>query len=132
MIKLYHPKKRTVREIDKDDALRLRLLKRAGYLVGDLPAPKKPKPQKVEEVLPPTEGEEEAADAKSEPVMAEHAPVESLLEDPHPFAEMSMLELRTVAADEEITVPFDVRSKLDIAAFLEKELGEKDDGEEQE
>ena len=74
-LNLYHPKSRAVRSIDKDDALRLRALKRAGFLVGDLPAPRKPKAPVEEKPLPPTEGEDEALGSEGEVVLAEHEPV---------------------------------------------------------
>ena len=80
-IKLYHPKSRAVREAEEGDDLRLRCLKRAGYRVGKLPAEKKAKKPIEAAPLPPTEGEELDASEARVPVMAEHAPVESLVEE---------------------------------------------------
>lgn len=79
MIKLYHPKNRTVREVSEKEELKLRLLKRAGYKVGKLPALPKAEQLIVEAPLPPTDGEELEGVEQSVPVMAEHAPVEELL-----------------------------------------------------
>ena len=124
MTKLYRLKDRLVRELADDDDLRLRCLKRAGFVVGELPPPRKPKQPKVEEPIAPTEGEELGSDEVREPVLATHAPVTTtvpvevdVIVDP-PLSEMSMKELRAVAKENEITIPFDVRSKKDIAAYL--------------
>ena len=83
MIKLYHPKKRSVREAAEDNVVRLGRLKRAGYKVGELPPLPVLKQKRVKDVpLPPTEGEDVEALEASEPVMAEHAPVEEFVEVP--------------------------------------------------
>ena len=124
MTKLYRLKGRLVREIADDDDLRLRCLKRAGFVVGELPPLPKAKQPKAEKPIAPTEGEELGSDEVREPVLATHAPVTTtvpvevdVIVDP-PLSEMSMKELRAVAKEKGITVPFDVRSKKDIAAYL--------------
>ena len=132
MIRLYRLKDRQEREVDKDNALRLRLLKRAGFRVGELPPLPKPKAPVVEEPLPPTEGEDADGADQGEPVLAEHAPVSVPLQevkgveaetdvvdvitagdavgDEKPLSEMNMKELRAVAASLDITVPFAIKS----------------------
>lgn len=133
MIKLYHPKSRAVRELEEGDELRLRLLKRAGFRVGNLPPKgKAPPPEEEKELLPPTEGEEAgSAGEGKEPVLAKHAPVKTLEEDDNPFVGMNMKELRAAAKKNEVVIPFTVRSKKAIAAFLhsklELEAGSDDD-----
>jgi len=110
-------------EIADDDAVRLRILTSGGFVVGEPPIQKVKKPV-VEKPIAPTEGEELDGDEVREPVLATHAPVTAtvpvevdVIVDP-PLSEMSMKELRAVAKENEITIPFDVRSKKDIAAYL--------------
>ena len=124
MTKLYRLKDRLVRELADDDAVRLRCLKRAGFVVGELPPLPKAKQPKAEKPIAPTEGEELDSAKERKPVLATHAPVTTtvpvevdVIVDP-PLSEMSMKELRAVAKENEITIPFDVRSKKDIAAYL--------------
>lgn len=140
MIKLYHPKSRAVREVRKGDELVLRCLKRAGFLIGklpDLPGAKAPATLKP---LPPTEKDAEGVGAKKEPVLAEHTPVEDLLKgkaeegeaEENPFSGMNMKELRAAAKEHEVVVPWTVRSKKAIAAFLAEELSKEEEGEAEE
>lgn len=75
MTKLYRLKDRAVREVGKDDVVRLRCLLRAGFVKGDLPPLPKPKQPVEEKPLPPTEGEEADALSEGEVVLAEHEPV---------------------------------------------------------
>lgn len=75
MTKLYRLKDRAVREVGKDDEVRLRCLLRAGFEKGDLPPLPKPKPSVEEKPLPPTEGEDADALSEGEVVLAEHEPV---------------------------------------------------------
>ena len=75
MTKLYRLKDRQVREVKENEELQLRCLKRAGFVVGDLPPLPKPKPPVEEKPLPPTEGEEEDFGLEGEVVLAEHEPV---------------------------------------------------------
>ena len=129
MIKLYRLRDRLVREIADDDALRLRCLKRAGFVVGELPPLPKAKQPKVEKPIAPTEGEELDSADERKPVLATHAPITAtvpgveidVVVDP-PLSEMSMKDLRAVAKEKEITVPFEVRTKKDIAAYLAEKL----------
>ena len=137
MIKLYHPKNRAVREVKESNELVLSCLKRAGFLVGELPAlPKSNQPFEAAP-LPPTEKDTEGVGAKKKPVLAEHTPVEDLLkgkakepEAENRFSGMNMKELRAVAKENEIIVPFLVRSKKAIAAFLAEALPEEAEGAE--
>lgn len=111
MTKLYRLKDRLVREIADNDEMRLRCLKRAGFVVGELPPLPKAKQPKVEKPIAPTEGEElDSADVR-EPVLATHAPVTAtvpvevdVIVDP-PLTEMGIKKLRAVAKENEITVP---------------------------
>ena len=128
MIKLYRLRDRLVREIADDDALSLRCLKRAGFVVGELPPLPKAKQPKVEKPIAPTEGEELDSAEERKPVLATHAPITATVPveieaivDP-PLSEMSMKELRAVAKENKITVPFEVRTKKDIAAYLAEKL----------
>ncbi len=125
MIKLYRLKDREVREVADDSPVVLRCLKRAGFVIGELPElPRSQQP--VEEIpIPATEDEEVDAAEVRVPVMAKHAPV-GVEEAVNPYAEMNMKELRAVAKEKGITVPFRVRTKDDIAAFLA--LEGKEDG----
>ena len=127
MIRLYHPKSEAVRELEDGDELRLRLLKRAGFKVGELPDKKEEKPVEEEVRLPSTEGEEDEAKAGKEPVMAQHAPVS---EGENPFSGLSMKELREVAKKNDIVIPFQVRRKADVAALLHSKLDLVDEDEE--
>ena len=139
MIKLYRLRDRLVREIADDDALSLRCLKRAGFVVGELPPLPKAKQPKVEKPIAPTEGEELDSAEERKPVLATHAPIvepqfpdvtvtvngvefEGVMSETTPLSEMRMKELRAVAKKKEITVPFDVRTKKDIAAYLAEKL----------
>ena len=129
MIKLYRLRDRLVREIADDDALSLRCLKRAGFVVGELPPLPKAKQPKVEKPIAPTEGEEIDSAEERKPVLATHAPITATVPDVEidvvvepPFSEMSMKELRAVAKENKITVPFEVRTKKDIAAYLAEKL----------
>ena len=129
MTKLYRLKDRLVRELADDDDLRLRCLKRAGFVVGELPPLPKAKQPVVEKPLAPTEGEELDSAKERKPVLATHAPITATVPDVEidvvvdpPLSEMSMKELRAVAKEKEITVPFDVRTKKDIAAYLAEKL----------
>lgn len=141
-IRLYHPKSRAVREVKESDELVLRLLKRAGFLIGELPPSKKTAPSAEEAPLPPTEKDGEDPTAKKKPVLAKHAPVGTLqlpegkevddAEDEaeeNPFSEMNMKALRKVAKDNEIVIPWTVRSKVAIAAYLDERLEMEDDEE---
>ena len=135
MTKLYHPDSRAVREVGADEASRmvkLNALKRAGFRVGELPDKGKALPLEEEvEALPATEGEEEAGEGSSkEPVMAEHASVGDTGEG-NPFAELSMKELREIAKENEIVIPFKIRKKVDIAALLHSKLDLVDEDEEE-
>ena len=128
MIKLYRLRDRLVREIADDDALSLRCLKRAGFVVGELPPLPKAKQPKVEKSIAPTEGEELDSAEERKPVLATHAPITAtvpveieVIVDP-PLSEMKMKELRAVAKENEITIPFEVRTKKDIAAYLAEKL----------
>ena len=128
VIKLYRLKDRLVREIADDDDMRLRCLKRAGFVVGELPHLPKAKQPVAEEPLAPTEGEEIDSAEERKPVLATHAPI--VVDETAPpvkpietlFFGMSMKELRAVAKENEITVPFEVRTKKDIAAYLAEKL----------
>ena len=172
MIRLYRLKDREVREIEDDQELVLRCLKRAGFVIGNLPPLPKPKEPVVEEPLPPTEGEDVDGAEEGEPVLAKHAPVdvplqevdtdaeESMQPDPAPeegaedgevvgtdeppegtapepkafnvLVGMNMKELRAVAKEHNITVPFEIKSKVELADFLAEQLppveSEEDDG----
>jgi len=133
--KLYRLKDRLVRELADDDAVRLRCLKRAGFVVGELPPLPKAKQPKAEKPIAPTEGEELDSAKERKPVLATHAPITATVPDVEidvvvdpPLTEMSMKELRAVAKENEITVPFDVRTKKDIAAYLAEKLEGADNG----
>ena len=135
MTKLYRLKDRLVRELADDDAVRLRCLKRAGFVVGELPPLPKAKQPKAEKPIAPTEGEELDSAKERKPVLATHAPITATVPDVEidvvvdpPLTEMSMKELRAVAKENEITVPFDVRTKKDIAAYLAEKLEGADNG----
>ena len=131
---LYRLKDRAVREIEDDAAIVLRCLKRAGFVVGELPPLPKAKQPVVEKPLAPTEGEELDSAEERKPVLATHAPitatmpVEIEMVVDSPLSEMSMKELRAVAKENEITVPFEVRTKKDIAAYLTEKLEGADNG----
>jgi len=132
--KLYRLKDRLVRELADDDAVRLRCLKRAGFVVGELPPLPKAKQPVVEAPLAPTEGEELDSAEERKPVLATHAPI--LVDEAAPpvepiktlFFGMNMKELRAIAKENEITVPFEVRTKTDIAAYLAEKLEGGDNG----
>lgn len=135
MTKLYRLKDREVREIADDDALVLRCLKRAGFVVGELPPLPKAKRPVVEKPLAPTEGEELDSAEERKPVLATHAPITVTIPDVEidvvvdpPLTEMSMKELRAVAKENEITVPFEVRTKKAIAAYLAEKLEGAENG----
>ena len=158
MIRLYRLKDRQVREVDKNDSpVVLRCLKRAGFVVGELPPAPKPKEPVVEKPLPPTEGEDEEGADQGEPVLAKHAPVDVPLQEvkdaeaetdvvdvettgdaadeetaEKPLSEMSMKELREVAAGLDLTVPFEIKAKAGLADFIAEQLapeeGEEEDG----
>lgn len=146
MIRLYRLKDRQVREVEEDSTVVLRCLKRAGFVVGELPPAPKPKEPVVEEPLLPTEGEDEDGEDQGEPVLAKHAPVGVPLQEvkgteaetdvvdvettgddvdeetaEKPLSEMSMKELREVAASHDLVVPGTIRSKVALAAFIEDE-----------
>ncbi len=96
MTKLYRSKDRLVREVDDGPGseVRLRCLKRAGFVVGELPPERKPKPPVEEKPLPPTEGEEVDGAEEGEPVLAKHAPIGV------PLQEVKGAEAETDAEDE--------------------------------
>ncbi|GAG03858.1 unnamed protein product [marine sediment metagenome] len=152
MTKLYRLKDRLEREVDDGPGgeVRLRCLKRAGFVVGELPPAPKPKEPVVEEPLPPTEGEDVNGEDQGEPVLAKHAPVGVPLQEvkgaeaetdvvddesaPEPKAinalvGMNMKELRAVAKEHEITVPFEIKSKVALADFLTEKLPPVEDEE---
>lgn len=134
MTELYHPKSRAVREIKEDDPSRevkLNALKRAGFLVGELPPKKNALPLEAEkEVLPATEGEEQVdSTVGKEPVLAKHAPIEASQEEENPFAEKGIKELRKIAKEKGIVIPSPVRSKKAIAEFLHSKLDLVDEEE---
>ena len=129
MTKLYKRKDGRFRvvEIADDDAVRLRILTSGGFVVGEPPLQKAKQP-KVEKPIAPTEGEELDSAEERKPVLATHAPITAtvpvevdIVVDP-PLSEMSMKELRAVAKENKITVPFEVRTKKDIAAYLAEKL----------
>ena len=93
MIKLYRLKDRQVREVEEDNALILRCLKRGGFVVGELPPAPKPKEPVVEEPLPPTEGENVKGKDQGKPVLAKHAPVGV------PLQEVKGVEAKTDVVD---------------------------------
>ena len=135
MTKLYRLKDRLVRELADDDAVRLRCLKRAGFVVGELPPLPKAKQPKAEKPIAPTEGEELDSAKERKPVLATHAPITATVPDVEidvvvapPLSEMSMKELRAVAKENEITIPFEVRTKKDVAAYLAEKLEGADNG----
>jgi len=159
MIRLYRLKDREVREVPKDGAVVLRCLKRAGFVVGELPPAPKPKEPVVEKPLPPTEGEDVDGEGEGEPVLAKHAPVGVPLQEvkdaeaetdvvgvetpgdavdeetaEKPLSEMSMKELQGVAESYDLVVPSEIRSKVALAAFIEEQLAPKDkvDGDNEE
>ena len=147
MIRLYRLKDRQVREVDENDSpVVLRCLKRAGFVVGELPPAPKPKEPIVEKPLPPTEGEDVEGAEEGEPVLAKHAPVgvplqevkgaeaETDAADVPPTAdavdeeateellsEMSMKGLRAVAEGYDLIVPSEIKSKVALAAFIEEQ-----------
>ena len=130
--KLYRLKDRAVREIKDDAVIVLRCLKRAGFVVGELPPLPKAKQPVVEKPLAPTEGEELDSAEERKPVLATHAPIEDLLIDvttkgASPLLEWNMKDLRALAKEKEITVPFEVRTKKDIAAYLTEKLEGSED-----
>ena len=132
MTSLYHPKSKAVRTIRDGDELRLRLLKRAGFKIGKMPAEKAaPPPEEDEETLPSTEGEEAELVAGKDPVLAEHAPVESAQEEENPFTKMNMKELRAIAKENDVVIPFKIRKKVDIAALLHSKLDLVEEGEDE-
>ena len=157
MIRLYRLKDREVREIKDDQDLVLRCLKRAGFVIGNLPPLPKPKEPVVEEPLPPTEGEDVEGADEGEPVLAKHAPVGVSLQEvkdadtetdvvgdeegegavdeeiaEKPLSEMSMKELREVADSWDLVVPSEIKSKVALADFITEQLApaekEEDDG----
>ena len=135
MTKLSRLKDRLVRELADDDAVRLRCLKRAGFVVGELPPLPKAKQPKAEKPIAPTEGKELDSAKERKPVLATHAPITATVPDVEidvvvdpQLSEMSMKELRAVAKENEITVPFEVRTKKDVAAYLAEKLEGADNG----
>lgn len=102
IIKLYHPKHRSVREAAVG-SMRLAQLKRAGYRIGKLPPLPKAKDDEPEKlVIDAVEGADEQ-DEKREPVMAEHAPVipEDEASDDEEVEEISKEEAE--GAEEEVS-----------------------------
>jgi len=113
--------------MEEDAALILRCLKRAGFVVGELPPLPKAKQPVEEKPIAPTEGEELDSADERKPVLATHAPITATMPDVEiivdpALSETSMKELRAVAKENEITVPFEVRTKKDIAAYLAEKL----------
>ena len=116
MIRLYSLKDRQVREVEEGNDLVVRCLKRAGFVIGNLPPLPKPKEPVVEEPLSPTEGEDVDGEDQGEPVLAKHAPVGVPVADAadeetaeKPLSDMSMKELRAVAASFDLTVPSEIK-----------------------
>lgn len=160
MTEFYHPKSGAARTIDEKDPsadLKIRALKRAGFLKGSPPAAAVERPQGREEVIPSTEGEE-ALDTAQGPTLAEHAPVLSNLQLPEGLTvedllqpadeealysdlfgneDLSMKDLREIAKENDLVIPFGVRSKEDVAQFLRDSLeelaeeGDEEDAEEE-
>jgi hypothetical protein len=144
MTSYYHPKSGAVREIGENEAsrdIKTAALLRAGFKVGKPPA-LKPVVEEEAAPLPATEGEEADTGAQG-PVLAKHASVFSNLQLPEGvtledlFAtddegetmgelfeaeDLSMGQLREIAKSNDITIPFEVRSKEAVAAFLREEL----------
>ena len=162
MTKLYRLKDRLVRELEDGDAVRLRCLKRAGFVVGELPPLPKAKQPKAEKPIAPTEGEELDSAKERKPVLATHAPIvtadlvsmdadgfavsvedlafpdvtvtvngvefEGVMSETATLSEMGIKKLRAVAKENEITIPFEVRTKKDIATYLAEKLEGADNG----
>ena len=119
MIKLVHPKTKAVKELDESDALMLRLLKRAGYVLAKgykPPVAPSPEPSLAEIV----ESQSEKMEVAGVEVAAEKAVHVPVTEVAKPLSEMNMKELRALAKERGIKIPFTVRSKKGIAALLEK------------
>lgn len=115
-IKLIHPKTQAVREIAESDKVRLRILTRAGFVdaATHRPLPTKvlaPEPTLAEVV----EGQGEEAKLPGTETTAERAIHGG---EPSPFEGMNMKELRALAKERGIKVPFGVRSKKGVAALL--------------
>jgi len=118
-VKLIHPKTKVVKELDESETLMLRLLKRAGFVLAKgyrAPVVKAPEPSLAEIV----EGQSEKMEVAGVEVAAEvaiHVPVAEVAK---PLSEMGMKELRALAKERGIKIPFGVNSKVDVAAYLEE------------
>ena len=118
-VKLIHPKTKAVKELKESDALMFRLLKRAGYVLAKgykAPVAKVPEPSLAEIV----EAQSEKMEVAGVEVAAEVAIHDPVTEVAKPLSEMKMKELRALAKERGIKIPFDVRSKKAIAAYLEE------------
>ena len=129
MTKLYRLRDRQVREVKEDEELKLRCLKRAGFVVGDLPALPKPKPPVEEKPLPPTEGEEEDSGLEGKVVLAEHEPVAT---PSAPLQEVKGEEAEVDDADTEDAedaVAEDATEEDDAPEVEDEPEGKEEDGE---
>lgn len=146
MTKFYHPKSGAVREIDEDDPsadIKTNALVRAGFKKGNPPTKLRTSALPEETVVPPTEGDE-TLDESEGPVLAKHASVlsnmqlpegmtaEGILgaleeyEDGDVFDGLGIDELREIAHENDVTIPFEIRKKTEIAAFLREELSDEE------
>jgi len=118
-IKLVHPETKAVKEIAESDALMLRLLKRAGYVLakGYKPPVVPPPEPSLADVVESQSEKMEIAGVEVAAEEAIHVPVAGVAK---PLSEMSTKELRALAKERGIKIPFDVHSKKGIADLLEK------------
>lgn len=115
-IKLIHPKTETVREIDEGDKVRLKILTRAGFVDA---ATHRPLPTAV--LAPePTVAEVVESQGEEAKIPGAETTAEKAIHrgEPSPLEGMSMKELRALAKERGVKVPFGVRSKKGIAALL--------------
>ena len=118
-VKLIHPKTKVVKELDESEALMLRLLKRAGFVLAKgykAPVAKAPEPSLAEIV----EGQSEKMEVAGVEVAAEMAIHVPVIEATKPLSEMGMKELRALAKDRGIKIPFGVNSRVGVAGYLEE------------
>lgn len=118
-VKLIHPKTKVVKELDESETLMLRLLKRAGFVsTSKYRAPVVPSPEpSLAEIV---ESQSEKMEVAGVEVAAEKAIHVPVVEVDKSLSEMSMKELRALAKERGVKIPFDVHSKKGVADLLEK------------
>lgn len=135
MISLYHPKTRVIREIAKDDAVRLRALKRAGFRIGTPPPVPEPKVE-VEDPVLPVEDDEVVESTTGEPEVAEHPELSDLLSEIPAGDELADIlpeDLpEDIAAEEQVEEPEEATSEEAVEDDGTEEVGGvEEDGEDE-